>query len=92
MDKKDVDETASLALNGLYEYTRMYFGLENDPATLQRAMDVVLATVKWQYAFVYIGDVFIYLKTSKEHLHHIEEILKILNILERTIMLRMHII
>ena len=36
---------------------RLRFGLCNAPATFQRAMDMILAVVKWQICLVYLDDV-----------------------------------
>lgn len=46
LDKKSIDKTASVTHRGLFKYIRMLFGLENDSATFQRAMNVLLAPVK----------------------------------------------
>lgn len=42
-------------------------------------MDARLATAKWQYAFVYIENIIIISRTLKEHLQHIEIVLKLPN-------------
>lgn len=49
MDENDVDMTAVVRHHGLYRYRSMLFGLENAVATFQRVMDVILASVKWQF-------------------------------------------
>lgn len=46
----------------------MTFGLKNASATFQPVMDVLLSTVKCQYAFVYLDDIGIVSKTSKDHI------------------------
>ena len=38
---------------GTYQCTRLPFRLYNAPATFQRAIDMILARVKWQYVPVY---------------------------------------
>lgn len=63
MYEKNVDKTDSVTYNGLYRYTRMLFGLKNAPVTFQRAINVILTTVNWQYALVYIEDVIIFSST-----------------------------
>lgn len=40
MDPKDVEKTAFVTHHSLYRYTRISFGFNNAPATLQRAMNV----------------------------------------------------
>lgn len=52
----------------------MPFWLKNARATFQRAVNVVLASVKWQCAIVYIDDVIIFTKTPKEHVKYIKEV------------------
>lgn len=66
----------------------MFFGLRNGLATFQRAMNVVLATVKWQYALLYINDIIEFSKTPKGHLYDIEEALRLVNLAKRTVTLR----
>lgn len=46
MDGKDVHTMAFVAYKGFYKYTRVPFVLCNAQATLQRAMNVNIATVK----------------------------------------------
>lgn len=57
MDEKDVNKAAFATNAGLFCYTNMSFGLKNAPATFQRATGVILASVKWQFAILYIDDI-----------------------------------
>ncbi|CAN8067637.1 unnamed protein product [Agarophyton chilense] len=50
-------------------------GLKNAPVTFQRALDIILSRVKWQYALVYLDDVIIYSHTVSEHFDHVRTIL-----------------
>lgn len=59
MDEMDFVKVASVNHHGLYWNTRMPFGVENAPATFPSAMNVMLPTVEWQYATVYINEVII---------------------------------
>jgi len=43
MKASDVEKTASVCSEGLYEFTVMPFGLCNAPATYQRVMNLLLA-------------------------------------------------
>ena len=56
----------------------MPFGLKNSPATFQRATDIILAQVKWQYALVYLDDVIVYSKTVEEHFAHLKYVLTLI--------------
>lgn len=60
----------------LFCYIRMPFGLNNIPATLQRADNVILASVKWKFAFVYIDDIIIISRPQQQHLEHADEELR----------------
>lgn len=78
LDRNDMDLTASVTLNSRYRNTRVLLGLKNAAVTFQRAMDTILALVKWQHALVYIDVVFIISKSPKEHLHHVESVLQLI--------------
>ena len=60
MAPKDMDKTAFISHYGLYRFRRMPFGLKNAPGTFQRIADIILASVKWQNALVYLDDVIVY--------------------------------
>lgn len=75
MDGRDVNKREFVTHHGLFKFMNMPFGLENAPVTFQRAVDDILASVKWQCAKVCIDDVIIFSKPPKEHVKHIEEVL-----------------
>lgn len=70
---------ASIDQIGLYEYTRVSFGLKKAPTALQRAMDIVPPTVKWNYAFFYRDDNIIFSRTLEQHTQQNENVLKVLS-------------
>ena len=59
MSPEDQHKTAF----GLFEYTRMPFGLCNSPATFQRLMQHVFNELVYQILFVYLDDIVIYSRT-----------------------------
>lgn len=64
---------------GLFRFTRMPFGLNNAPAKFQCAVDIIPSRVKWQFAFLYLDDVIIYLKCVSEHFKHVRVVLNLLS-------------
>lgn len=56
----------------------MPHGLKNTPATFQRAADIILSIVKWQYALVYIHDIISYLRNVEEHFDHFRRVFQLL--------------
>ena len=71
VDKKDREKTAFTTPDGLFEFTKMPFGLCNAPATFQRLMDLVLAGLQWNNCLVYLDDILIIGKTFDDHLHNL---------------------
>jgi hypothetical protein len=72
------DKTAFTCHRGLYRFSRMPFGLCNAPATFQRAVDVILATVRWQCAITYLDDVIVYSSSKEQHLKDLRQVLSLL--------------
>jgi hypothetical protein len=63
---------------GLYRYKRMPFGLVNAPATFQQCVDLILISVKWKQALVYLDDVIIFIPTLTGHHGHVSKALRLL--------------
>ncbi|MDB5851806.1 MAG: hypothetical protein JWP29_5558 [Rhodoferax sp.] len=76
IDPVDRYKTAFISHRGLYQFKRMPFGLKNAPAVFQRLMDEVVGNLRWVAALVYIDDLLIYSDTWKEHLEHVDLILR----------------
>lgn len=47
----------------------------NAPASFQRALDVILSGFQWQMCLVYLDDVFVFVKTAEDHVHHLDRVL-----------------
>jgi len=76
--KEDKHLTSFTTHVGTYQCTRLPFGLCNAPATFQRAVDMILAGVKWQYVLVYLDDIIAYSADAESHLSHLEKVFTLL--------------
>lgn len=70
---------------GLFEFTRIPFGLHNAPATWQRLIDRMLGHDLHPHVFVYLDDIIVVASTFDEHLRILEEVLKRLRAANLTI-------
>jgi Reverse transcriptase (RNA-dependent DNA polymerase) len=75
MNDSDIEKTAFSWKGGLYEFTRMLFGLCNVPETFQEAMDLIFAKEKWMFVIPYLDDIIIFSKNREEHEMHLKIIL-----------------
>lgn len=71
--ENDIEKTAITTPFGLYEFTRMTFGLKNAAQTFQRFLsDDVLRDL--DFIFIYIDDVIIASSSESEHRQHLKVI------------------
>ena len=59
---------------GLYEYTRLPFGVSSAPAVFQRIMDTILQGIP--YVICYLNDILVTRTTEAEHLRSLREVLR----------------
>lgn len=78
IDARNRGKTTFTSNHGLYRFVRIPFALKNDPATFQRATGVILASLRWQLALVYVEDIVLF---SKSPAGHMEQILCVLRVL-----------
>ncbi|UYV63697.1 hypothetical protein LAZ67_2005345 [Cordylochernes scorpioides] len=74
INQEDIPKAAITTPFGLFEFTRMNFGLKNASQTFQRFMDEV--TKGLDFVFVYIDDVLIASKNENDHIQHLHTISK----------------
>ncbi|MBW0488493.1 hypothetical protein O181_028208 [Austropuccinia psidii MF-1] len=61
---------------GIYEYTRMPFGIKNAPAHFQRMMDTIFQEeILEGCILLHIDDIIIYSETWEDHVQYIERVL-----------------
>lgn len=66
---EDIPKTAVITPFGLFEFTRMPFGLKNAAQAFQRLMDTVCANL--DFTFVYLDDILVASKSRAEHITHL---------------------
>jgi len=71
--------TAFVSHRGLFEYTRIPFGLSTAPAVFQRTMQTVFNGLIGVFVFVYLDDIIIFSKDVKDHSKHLCEVFQRLN-------------
>jgi len=76
--EEDKPKTAFTCHCRTYQCTRLPFGLCNAPATLQRAIGMILSGVKWQNVLIYLDDVIIVSADVGSHLSHLDTVLTLL--------------
>lgn len=72
--EEDVYKTALTTPFGLFEFTRMPFGLRNAAQTFQRFMHQVCAGL--EFVFVYIDDILVASHDSDEHRDHLDRVFR----------------
>ncbi|MBW0471739.1 hypothetical protein O181_011454 [Austropuccinia psidii MF-1] len=65
-----------ILLMGIYEYTRMLFGMKNASAHFQRMMDTIFQEeILKDWMVLYIDYIIIYSETWEDHVHYIDRVL-----------------
>ena len=61
---------------GFFECKHMLFGLCNALTMFQRLMQNCLGELNMTYCLIYLDDIIVFLKTEKDHLHHLHVVFK----------------
>jgi hypothetical protein len=72
MKKSDIDKTAFVTADGLYEFLVMPFGIKTNSSCFQRMMDHVLQGIRYDFVLAYIDDILCYSDDFNQHLKHLE--------------------
>lgn len=73
---KGKEKTSFITQSGLYSFKTLPFGLKTSQAVFQRAMDTVLAELKYKTVLVYVDNIIVYAKTFKEFILALEQVLR----------------
>lgn len=72
-------KTAFTSHHVRYRFISMPFALRKATKAFQTTKEVILEAEEWQYALLYLDDITIVCKTSKEHIHYIHKVITLLN-------------
>ena len=75
LDEADRHKTAFITKYGLFEHTRIGFGLCNAPATFQRAVQLVLRGLTWKDVLAYLDDIIVVGSSFEHHLTNLRKVL-----------------
>ena len=75
LDLESQPKSAFVTPDGLFECTRLPFGLRNGGASFQRLMDIALGGLKWTACLVYLDNLTVVGKTFSEHQERLEAVL-----------------
>lgn len=54
MNSKDIDKTAFIVRDGLFEWLKMPFGLVNAPFAFQKIMNFIFRDFIWKFTVIYL--------------------------------------
>ena len=74
LEEESIKKTAFITKYGLFEHTQMGFGLCNEPATFQRAMNLVLRGLTWTEVLLYIDDVIVLGNNFESHANSLRKV------------------
>ena len=69
---------AIIVHSGVFIPNRCVFGLKNAPMKFQMMMECLLSECKG-FTYVYLDDILIFSYNEQEHIHHVNEVLKVLS-------------
>lgn len=74
LDPRTKHKTTFVCYEGLYQYKRILFGLQDSPSAFMSVMSYVIRDVNWNYSLVYMDDILIFSKIYDEHLFHLDQV------------------
>ena len=76
LTKRAQERSAFVTEDGLYEFTRMPFGMSGAPAIFQNMMNTIFEDMIGKVLYVYLDDTTIYTRTFEELIAVLREVLR----------------
>ena len=76
MAPEDQAKTAFITRHGLFEYTRLPFGLCNAPGTFQRATELAMRGLQWKTILIYLRGIIIISSNVQDLMARLAEVLR----------------
>ena len=76
--EKDIPKTAFVTKYGLYEFTKMPFGLSTAPQIHEHLMELTLSGLQWSLCLIYLDDVIVFFHEFDEHIDHLDKVLSLI--------------
>ena len=73
--EKDIPKTAFVTKYGLYDFTKMPFGLSTASQTHEHIMEFTLSGLQWSLCLIYLGDVIVFSHDFKEQTDRLDKVL-----------------
>lgn len=78
IDERNHNKTLFISHYVIYRLKRMPLWLQNDPAVFQRAIDVIISSVRWQLALQYLDDIAVFSNSPYTYMNQARRILLLL--------------